>query len=118
MSYAMLPATVVLASVERYLAARETLLQQWADESIDRRVQESKPNRFTRLFGARQMTREEAVAEYKDSTERQFHRVHGGLWAQKAKGVQALARKAISSGVATVALQSDLALVLEKDGAL
>lgn len=116
MSYANLPSGLVLAAAERYLADREKLLQSWEDQSVDRRVRDSEPNFLTRLFGARALTREEAVKEYRDSRERQFHRIHGARWSREAEGVRVLAKKAVESGTPTVALSSDLARVFDESG--
>lgn len=117
MSYANLPSDLVLAAAERYLADREKMLQGWEDEAVERRIRDSEPNFLTRLFGAQRITREEAFKDYQDSMEQRFHRIHGARWAQDAKGVLVLAKKAVESGIQTVALSSDLARVFDESGA-
>lgn len=116
MSYANLPSGLVLAAAERYLAEREKMLQSWEDKSVGRRIKDSEPNFLTRLFGARPLTREEALKAYRESQERQFHRNHGARWAREVEGVLVLAKKAAASGIPTVALSSELARVFEELG--
>lgn len=114
MSFAMLPAELVLAMTERYLANRETMLKEWEYDSIARKVHDVEPGFIGKLFGVRRVTLEQARAEYQGSVEQSFHRAHGGHWAREAKGVRALAKQAIASGVPTVSLSASLAHAFEK----
>lgn len=116
MSYAMLPAEMVISAAQQYLDQRNATLKALQEKAIQRRIQESQPGALGQLLGRKPLTQAAAQNAYQRSNESLFDRAYGKRWANEAQCVLALARQAQSAKV-PVCLNAELAHVFELAGA-
>lgn len=115
MSYAMLPADLVIAAAQRYLEDRQAYLQSLEENALTERIERSQPGFIGRLLGRKPLTPEAAREAYHHSNQYLFDCAHGKRWANEAQGVLALARQALPAKV-PVCLNAELALIFEQAG--
>ena len=100
MSYANLPADVVISACEHYLQAREARIERESEEEIARWVG------VKTWFWGKPMTREQARDYCSD--ELGYIQITGGYWAQEAEALLSLAQVAKKTN-ALVAVNAKMA---------
>ena len=99
MTTAIVSRQAVLAAAENYLTQRQARIAAEREELIAQEMQP--PGRLARLFGAKQRTREQAIAKLKawrpdrlGITDWSEVAISGGAWARRAEALRDLASKA------------------------
>lgn len=117
MSHALFPTDVVIQVASKYLEKRKAYIHKQEESEIARRVKESQPGFLGRLFGCKPWTIEEARNSYEGTLSQEMTRAQGKFWANQARDVIVLAKRANENGVSTVSLSANLVVAFEKMGA-